>query len=75
MTTSFEVILRSDDPKLMEQVEAIKGDRVAEWKMWQFLVNLELEKAIRAQALRDHYDAIHMRARATRQRNKEKIDG
>lgn len=66
MTTTVVFDLVSDDPEMEAMVASIKNDRVAVWRVAVFLAQQQLEKALKAEAVREHYASIHMRARATR---------
>jgi hypothetical protein len=66
VSTRVTFDLASDDPEIQAAVEAIKDDQVAIWRLAAFCAQQQLERAVRARAVRDHYDTIHMRARRTR---------
>jgi hypothetical protein len=44
-----------------------------QWRVALFCCQMQLEKALAAEAIREHYDSIHMRARATRAARKKEI--
>lgn len=68
MTTTVVFDLLSDDAALREAVEAVRDDPVAKWRLAVFCCQMQLDKALKAEGVREHYDTIHMRARATRAR-------
>ena len=67
MSTTVVFDLLTDDDTLTAAVAEIRDDEVAKWRLAVFCAQQQLEKALRARAVRDHYDAIHLRARATRE--------
>lgn len=75
MTTQVEFALHSDDEELSALTPKVEDDPVMFWRLAIFCCQMQLEKAIRARAIRDHYDAIHMRARATREARRTALDG
>lgn len=66
MTTTVVFDVLSDDPSLQEAIGAVRHDPVMRWRIAVFCCQQQLEKALKIEAVRDHYDAIHLRARATR---------
>ena len=66
MTTRVTFNIDSDDEDLRAAIADIKDDPVMTWRLAVFVANQLLERALAARAIRDHYDAIHFRARATR---------
>lgn len=73
MSTTVTFDIASDDEKLRAAVAEVKDDPVLTWKLAVFCCQQQLEKALRARAVRDHYDAIHLRARATRKAKREAV--
>lgn len=73
MSTTVTFDLASDDPALRAAVEAVRDDPVATWRLAVFCAQQQLEKALQAQGVRKHYDAIHLRARATRAGRREDV--
>jgi hypothetical protein len=71
-TVVFDVL--SDDPKMQDALEPVRDDPVMLWRVAVFCCQQQLEKAIAVRAVRDHYDAIHLRARATRAARREVPD-
>jgi hypothetical protein len=70
-TVVFDVL--SDDPALQAALTPVRDDPVMQWRVALFCCQMQLEKALAAEAIREHYDSIHMRARATRAARKKEI--
>jgi hypothetical protein len=73
MTTRIVFDIESDDPEMQELFKPIADDQVLKWRVAMFCCQQQLEKALKAQAVVEHYDTIHMRARATRAARKAKL--
>lgn len=67
MSTTVTFDLASDDPALRAAVEAVRDDPVATWRLAVFCAQQQLEKALQAQGVRKHYDAIQRRKRLSKQ--------
>lgn len=72
MPTRVEFALYSDDEPLRELVKDIDPHDTDFWRLALFCCQQQLEKAIARDAVRDHYNSIHMRARATREAKRDK---
>lgn len=66
MSTAVTFDIETDDEELRAVVAEVKDDPVLTWRIAVFCCQMQLDKAIKAAAVREHYDAIHRRARATR---------
>lgn len=73
MTTTVIFDIQSDDEDLRAVVTDIKDDPVAVWRLAVFCAQMQLEKALKAEAIREHYNSIHMRAKATRAKRETKV--
>lgn len=70
MTTQVVFELHTDDEELLAAVPDKNVEPELFWRLAVFCCQQQLEKALKAQAIREHYDTIHMRARATREAKK-----
>lgn len=70
MATTVTFDIHSDDAAVQAIVDSVRDDHVLTWRLAVFCCQQQLEKALKAQSVRAHYDAIHLRSRATSARAK-----
>ena len=68
MTTQVVFELLSDEEELNGLTAGLTQYDVMFWRIAIFCCQQQLEKCLRRDAVKDHYDSIHMRAKATRDR-------
>jgi DNA-directed RNA polymerase specialized sigma24 family protein len=71
MTTQIVFAIHSDDEELRELTKDLDPHMSDYWRLAVFCCQQQLEKAIARDAVQEHYNSIHMRAKATRGAKRE----
>lgn len=69
---TLRLVLESDDEVGREIIELVQHDKVLFCQVAIHAAQLLLTRAAKTQGVREHYDSIHMRAKATRDAKRDR---